>query len=534
LEPEDCIQTVYKRGYRLTAEVWPQGVALAGAIPRLAIPPFKTEYGIPEHLGPAVAEETIVRLTNMQPACVKMLARDSVFTLAHRRFSALQIGETLKADLVLSGTLRALPSHFRLRAEMIRVADGAQVWVEDMLVEKGRMAGLEAELATHLSFRLRNRVSVDAHPLPAPTTHLIGSAMRLANGHPTGGLSLAAVAAPALENKAAASQKAAYEVFQQGHYEWQTLERHRMQDGMQNLYRATELDPSLVAAKVDLVNLCVTQAFYGFMAPAVAADIVRRTAHHDSGSQSSETHEALLPALAWINFHADRDLPAALWAFSRSAHLPHDPWTTRIRAMFSLSRHRYAEAFALLQAALDQDPFAPWLHARMAWAMHLNGQAEQSVRQINKALDLFPEHEGAALYGSIILAYNGDTARATELAQSLLKLSPHFDLAQAVLAYALARSGRAAEASAILERQQWLSRERFVLNAFHVAVYVALNDLDAAISELRNANEIRCPWFFQILADPRLKPLHGHPEFIQMQEILPAMEAAVETSEPVL
>ncbi len=51
-----------------------------------------------------------------------------------------------------------------------------------------------------------------------------------------------------------------------------------MQDGLQHLLRATELDPSLMAARVDLVNLCVVQGFYGYMSPAVAADIVRRTA----------------------------------------------------------------------------------------------------------------------------------------------------------------------------------------------------------------------------------------------------------------
>jgi hypothetical protein len=59
----------------------------------------------------------------------------------------------------------------------------------------------------------------------------------------------------------------AYEIFQRAHHEWQTLERHRMQDGLQHLLRATELDPSLVAARVDLVNLCVAQASYGFMSP---------------------------------------------------------------------------------------------------------------------------------------------------------------------------------------------------------------------------------------------------------------------------
>ncbi|MGA3264634.1 MAG: hypothetical protein ABSC47_11390, partial [Terracidiphilus sp.] len=91
---------------------------------------------------------------------------------------------------------------------------------------------------------------------------------------------------------------------------------------------------------------------------------------------------------------------------------------------------------------------------------------------------------------------------------------------------ALACAGRRDEARAILERLQWMSRERFVLKSFTPAVYVALEDHDAALSELRAAAEDRCPWFFQMLADPRLKPLHGRPEFDELRSILARMEDA--------
>ena len=37
---------------------------------------------------------------------------------------------------------------------MIRVADGTQIWVEDMLVPQARAAGLESELANRLFVRL--------------------------------------------------------------------------------------------------------------------------------------------------------------------------------------------------------------------------------------------------------------------------------------------------------------------------------------------------------------------------------------------
>jgi DNA-binding winged helix-turn-helix (wHTH) protein/tetratricopeptide (TPR) repeat protein len=524
LLPDNCIQTVYKRGYRLFAEVRLDHRAAAAALPRLAIPPFASNVGVPDHLGTAIAEETIARLSNAQRPLASILARDSVFTLAMRGLSAQQIGASLHADLVLAGTLRPFNSLLRLRMEMIRVADNVQIWVEDLLVEPARIAGLESDLADRLDFRLKTR-SLDSWPKPGNE--------RQQPVEPTGSrtmnwrgesLSIAAVAEPASEIAAISAHRQAYELFLRGHHEWQTLERHRMQDGLQHLIRAAELDPSLIAAKVDLIQLCVIQAFYGYMSSPSAADLVHRTA--ESIPDLPLHAEAVLPALAWVSFHFDRNLPAALWAMELSAHLPHDPWTTRVRAMFALSRHCFAEAIALLRAAIDIDPYSPWLHSRLAWALHLDGQASESVEQTEQAIRLFPGHAGTSCYGSMILAFNGQAERAVQLTHDLVQRQPYFDLAAAVHAYALACAGRAAEARAILERLQWLSRERFVLKSFNPAAYAALGDFDAALSELHACNEGRSPWFFQILADPRLNPLHGHPEFEELQAILPRMEAA--------
>ncbi len=126
----------------------------------------------------------------------------------------------------------------------------------------------------------------------------------------------------------------------------------------------------------------------------------------------------------------------------------------------------------------------------------------QSVDQIRSALHLLSEHAGTSLYGAIILAFNGEAAQAAKLASELAQRLPYFDLATEVHAYALACSGRGDEARTIMERLQWLGRERFLLRAFTPAVYLALGEPDAALAELRISDEIRCPWFFQILADP--------------------------------
>jgi tetratricopeptide (TPR) repeat protein len=299
-----------------------------------------------------------------------------------------------------------------------------------------------------------------------------------------------------------------------------------MQDALQHLLRAIELAPSLVAARVSLADLCVTQAFYGFMPPAIAADLVRRGTDAIAGLPVRA--EAMLPALGWIGFHFDRNLPAALRAFARSAHLPHDPWITRTRSLFALSRHRFDEAIDLLQTAIHEDPWSAWLQARLAWAHHLAGDSAASLQLATTALDRFPGHEEVQLYGAIILAFHGKAARSLEVAQDLAQRLPYFDPAAAVHAYALAMAGHAEEARTILDRLQWLSRERYTMKTFAPAVYVALGEFDTALETLRAAEQLRCPWFFQMLADPRLNPLRERPEFRSMLGILAGMEAEAE------
>ncbi len=498
LAPEDCIQTVYKRGYRFAAEVQPYLSRHQEGLPRLAILPFEFRYGFPEHLGMAVIEETIDRLVNMRPALASVLARDSVFTLARTGHTAQQIGQALKADLVLAGTLRALPAHFRMRAQMIRVDGGTESWVEDFLVDRGASSAMAPELFERLAFRLGG-----SRP------------------------SISAAAAPKGEGESSPERREAWEIYLRGKYESQSFERHRLQDGLQHLLRATEIDPSFAAAQVDLANLCCAQALHGFMSPTVAAETVRRAA----GAIPADCREAdaVLPALGWVSFHADRNLGAAVQAFSRSAYLPHETSTSRLRVMFALGRHRFDEAAAMVETVLRADPFSPQLQSTRAWTLHLAGRTAESVEQIHRCLDEFPGHDGIVPYAATIVSHVGDVALGVRLAEKFASDHPYSDLAAAVHAYALACAGRRDEARAILERLRWLSRERFVLRSFTPAAYAALGDCEAAVEELRAAEASRCPWFFQMLADPRLHPLEEHPEFRRMHQILAGMEAAAET-----
>jgi hypothetical protein len=77
----------------------------------------------------------------------------------------------------------------------------------------------------------------------------------------------------------------------------------------------------------------------------------------------------------------------------------------------------------------------------------------------------------------------------------------------------------------LLDRLQWLCRERYALRSFNAAAYLALGEPERAMEELRASLESRCPWFFQTLADPRLAPLRTRPDFREMLATLSRMES---------
>jgi DNA-binding winged helix-turn-helix (wHTH) protein len=499
LQPADCIESVHRRGYRIHAKAEFDREAVGQPRSLLAILPFANGYDVPEYLGPAIAEQAANQLRAKRPVLVKIAAQESVSALARRGLSISELGAMLSADLVLTGQLLATPGRLRLRVEMIRVEDGAPLWVEDMIAEREQFAKLASELVNRVTARLN-----------CSAIHLRAEADSDAT-------------LEALPGSTAPAQREARDLYLRAHHEWQNMERHRMQDAMGRLLRVIELDPGLIAARVDLAQVAVVQCVYGYLSPRIAAATVRRATQ--AIPELNQQAEALLPALGWIEFHFDREARSALQMMARSTGLNYDSVDTRTRAWLLLSRHRFGEAVEILRTALQLDPWSPFLQSLLAWALHMSGDRDGSVAQAKKAVSSFSDYDNGYLYAAMILAYNGETASAIELAETLTARSSHYDLAISAHAYALACAGRIEEARDRLERLQWLSRERFVLTTLNAATYVVLGESDAALEELRAANESRCPWFFQMLADPRLKLLHARPEFAALEAVHAAMKA---------
>ena len=121
----------------------------------------------------------------------------------------------LHAELLLTGQLLATPGRHRLRAEMIRVEDGAPLWVEDLIAEREQMVELAGELVSRV-IRGCTRERFPFRPRPRRR----------------------------LKRETSPAQREAHDLYLRAHHEWQSMERHRMQDAMGRLLRAIELDPA--------------------------------------------------------------------------------------------------------------------------------------------------------------------------------------------------------------------------------------------------------------------------------------------------
>jgi tetratricopeptide (TPR) repeat protein len=397
-----------------------------------------------------------------------------------------------------------MPLHYRLRAEMLRASDGVQLWVEDFLVPRELVAYADARIAKRIAARIRNTFTAGAPSLPSSDASSAG----------------AAEIAPGSAAIHHSRRSEAYLVEMRAKANWDTFRLPQMQEAIRDYRRALEIDPELHSARIHLMHSYLALATFGYLRGDIAAEQARKHAE----ALLTQSDSAARAALGWIHFFHDRDLEAATASFAGPQSAVYNPWVTVYQARFAMGQGRLSEAVALLRSAIHSDPFSPVMHWRLAWALHVAGDTDGALQQAESALRLFPNDPGALFFAAIIFAAASDPnsesaasrdlgARSVGLATHLIQIAPSLDGGYSALAYAHTRRGKIAEARALLDRQAWVSRERFVPRSFDAPALVELGEHDAALEALATAERQHCPWLFELLGDPRLRPLHREPEF---------------------
>ncbi|MBM3814633.1 MAG: hypothetical protein FJW20_23650 [Acidimicrobiia bacterium] len=126
--------------------------AKSTAIRSLAVVPFRPlAGGEDEHLGVGMASSIIVRFARAGGVTVRPL---SAVRKYQQHTDALQAGREQKVDAVLSGTMQRVGSTLRVTAMLLRTADGASLWAEEMDVRAGDMLQIQDTVADRAASRL--------------------------------------------------------------------------------------------------------------------------------------------------------------------------------------------------------------------------------------------------------------------------------------------------------------------------------------------------------------------------------------------
>lgn len=166
-EGAQLLRTLPRRGYLLEArqgrpaEVRAEAPAAVPLRPDgIAVLPFRVTSGLmaEAHLFDGLAHDLISRLARLRSFHV--IARGSTFALRHLDGDPCAAGRALGVGHVVAGTTEARGAEVVLRVELVRVADGAILWTEDLVTARSEVQSLIDRMAERIAQNVQMQVTM--------------------------------------------------------------------------------------------------------------------------------------------------------------------------------------------------------------------------------------------------------------------------------------------------------------------------------------------------------------------------------------
>src|SRR5438876_2094420 len=129
------------------------------AIDSLAVLPLDNASGDPdtEYLSDGISESLINSLSQLPR--LRVMARSTVFSYKGTAADPLEVGRKLKVRAVLTGQVRRQGDVLRVGTELVRVADGSQLWGEQSTWPLANVIRLQADMVKQITQKLRLRLT---------------------------------------------------------------------------------------------------------------------------------------------------------------------------------------------------------------------------------------------------------------------------------------------------------------------------------------------------------------------------------------
>jgi len=472
------IETLPRRGYRFVASS-PASDAPAPAVPpraalvRLAVLPF-SNLGDERHeyFGDGLHEELISQLGGLCRGRLGVLARWSSVVFKGTPLRARDVGEALRADYLLEGSVRHEDDRVRVTARLIETTGETQLWAE--MYDR------------HLTHSLTVQSDVAAQIARALAAELVPDERTRAHS---------------------AAASAAYQAYLKGRYFWN--KDQAVDQAIAYYEEALSLDASFGPAAAALARARIARAEHYLEVPRLALAAARDTARRALEIDGSlyEAHLALGETQRMLDFD---------WAGAETSYLkalalnPSSESTHRAYALLLSALGRHREAVRESDRAIELDPLCLVVGGAAAWVAYAAGDYRAAIEIARNTIDMDPEFVRARRVLAAAYLQSGRLADAVQELETSAALTDH-PVLLGWLAHARAITGRTCDAEAIVARM--LTQDGYRQHYALAIAYLGLGRIDEAFEALDVACLDRDPLLTHVAVEPRFDQIRGDARF---------------------
>jgi tetratricopeptide (TPR) repeat protein len=304
----------------------------------------------------------------------------------------------------------------------------------------------------------------------------------------------------------------AYQLYLKGRYHLLKLTQPEMEKGISYFQQAIDVDPKYALAYTGLADANRSMALAGEMPPREFMPKAKAAAE-----KAIEIDDALADAhanLGHIIFWYDWDWKAAENHYKRALELnPNSADAHWVYAHLLSNTGRRAEALAEIKLSRELDPLNLRTNALEGLFLIHAGRSDEALARLQKTLELDPDFWLAHTFASSAYIEKGMFTQAVVEARRAKELFKGSSQPIAFEGYALAKSGKQAEARALLAALLKLSAHRFV-SPYHIAlIHNGLGERDETLACLERGFKERDPKMAFLKVEPKWNNLRGDPRF---------------------
>jgi serine/threonine protein kinase/pimeloyl-ACP methyl ester carboxylesterase/tetratricopeptide (TPR) repeat protein len=449
-----------------------------GSIESMAVMPFVNASNDPnsDYFSDGVTESIINSLSQLPQK--KILARATVFRYKGLDLDLQKVGRELGVDALLTGRVTQQGDTLTIQADLVRVADGSELWGGRYNRKLADIFAVQSEIANEISETLRLKLNNDEQK-------------RVTRRY--------------------TDNVEAYQLYLKGQFEANKFTPEGLQKGIEYFNQAIAVDPAYALTYAGLADLYITQA-HVWVTPREGYTKAKWAA--EKALQLDNTLAEAHKTVGLVKLYYDWDFSAAEKEFKLAIELnpnfsdAHSAYSCYFKAM-----RRYPEEITEAKRGQELDPLSAFTNMELGEAFYMARRYDEAIEQIRKSLELDPHFFIA--YHVRLRAYEKKTMYAEAIAdcQEWLKVFHDDPQALASLGHVYGAMGKRREAEEILNKLQGISKQRYFSPYWIALVYAGLGDNDHAFQYFEKALEDRFFLMIWINSDPRLDNLRTDPRF---------------------